>query len=120
MIFNIENFISDMNFTSMIWQICGTLAFILADIISGFISALINHNVDSQKMREGLLRKMLLIIIIALSFIVQYAFFNMTIISKTVCVYIIFMEIVSILENLMKAGIDLKKLGELLNIKKDN
>lgn len=69
-------------------------------------------------MREGLLRKILLIIIIALSFIIQYGF-GITSISKIVCIYIISMEIISILENLQKAGVDLKRLGEILNIKSE-
>lgn len=67
-------------------------------------------------MREGLLRKILLIVVIILSFIFQYAF-NIPVISKVVCIYLIVMEIISIMENLKKAGIDLGKLGELLKIK---
>lgn len=69
-------------------------------------------------MREGLLRKILLILIVILSFIFQYAF-NIPIISKVVCIYLIVMEIISILENLKKAGIDLGKLGELLKVKQE-
>lgn len=115
---NLETIINNLHFTSLLWQVLATLIFMVADIISGFVSALIQKNVDSQKMREGLLRKMLLILIIALSFIIQYAF-NITLISKIVCIYIIVMEVISILENLKKAGIDLGKLGELLKIKQD-
>lgn len=70
-------------------------------------------------MREGLLRKILLIVVIILSFIFQYAF-NIPIISKVVCIYLIVMEIISIMENLKKAGIDLGKLGELLKIKTED
>ena len=113
---NIEQIINTLNFSSLLWQVIGTFIFMLADIISGFISAVIQKNVDSQKMREGLLRKILLVIIIALSFIVQYTF-NITSISKVVCIYIIVMEIISILENIKKAGIDLGRLGEILKIK---
>lgn len=70
-------------------------------------------------MREGLLRKILLIVVIILSFIFQYAF-NIPVISKVVCIYLIVMEIISIMENLKKAGIDLGKLGELLKIKTED
>lgn len=115
---NLWDFIMNLDFSSMIWQISATLLFMVSDIVSGFISAIITKSVDSQKMREGILRKMLLLVVISLSFVFQYAFFNMTIISKFVCLYVIFMEIVSILENLSKAGIDFGKLGEILNIKK--
>lgn len=111
--------INTLNFTSLTWQVVATLVFILFDVITGFISAIIQKNVDSQKMREGLLRKILLIIIILLSFIVQYGF-GITAISKIVCIYIISMEVVSILENLQKAGIDLGRLSEILKIKTDD
>ena len=70
-------------------------------------------------MREGILRKILLILVVILSFIFQYAF-NIPAISKVVCIYIIVMEIISILENVKKAGIDLGKLGDLLKIKNEN
>lgn len=113
---NIGEIINTLHFASLGWQIVASLVFILADVLSGVISALIQKNLDSQKMREGLLRKILLIMIIVLSFVFQYAF-NTMIISKTVCIYIIFMELVSILENVKKAGVDLGKLGELLKIK---
>ena len=113
---NIEQIINTLNFSSLLWQVIGTFIFMIADILSGFISAVIQKNVDSQKMREGLLRKILLIIIISLSFIVQFIFGNTTI-SKIVCIYIIVMEVVSIMENIKKAGIVKGRLGEILKIK---
>ena len=116
---NIEQIINSLNFTTIFWQAGATLIFMVVDIISGIIQAIINKNLDSQKMREGILRKSLLILIVALSFVAQYAF-NIPAISKVVCIYIILMEIISIFENLKKAGVDLGKLGELLKIKTDN
>ena len=85
----------------------------------GVISAIIQQNLDSKKMREGLYRKLLLIIAMLLGFVIQFTFFNMEIISKGVCLYIIFMEIVSILENLQKAGINFGEFGKIFNIKED-
>ena len=115
---NLQYFIENLNFANIYWQIGTTLIFMLADIISGVVSASISHNLDSQEMREGLLRKVLLVLIVLLSFIVGGAF-NLTFISKVVCIYIIIMETISILENLKKAGVDLGKLGELLKIKQE-
>lgn len=111
---SLQEFILNLDFASIIWQVSATLLFMLGDIVSGFISAIINKNVYSQKMREGILRKLLLLVAMGLSFVMQHAFFNINIISKFVCLYIIFMEIISILENLTKAGIDFGKLGEIL------
>lgn len=106
---NIDIIINNLNFSGLFWQISATIIFILADIISGVISAVILNDLDSQKMREGLLRKAQLIVIIILSFVVQYAF-NINYISKIVCIYIILMEVISILENIKKSGVDLGKL----------
>lgn len=115
----IQEFISHMEFSNVGWQILSTLIFMLADYVTGFVGAVIQKNVDSQKMREGLLRKAMLVLVVFLSFIIQYSF-NISVISKIVCAYIIIMEIVSIFENLKKAGIDLGKLGEILKIKSEN
>lgn len=116
---NLQYFIEHLNFANVYWQIGTTLIFMLADIISGVVSATILHDLDSQKMREGLLRKVLLILIVLLSFVIGSAF-NLTFISKAVCIYIIVMETISILENVKKAGIDLGRLGELLKIKQED
>lgn len=115
---NLQYFIQNLDFTNTFWQVGTTLFFMLGDIISGVVSAVILKNLDSQKMREGLLRKVLLILIVLLGFVVGGAF-KITFVSKAVCIYIIVMETVSILENVKKAGIDLGKLGELLKIKQE-
>ena len=116
---NLEQIINSLNFTTIFWQGGATLLFMIGDFISGLMQAFINKNVDSQKMREGLVRKSLLILIMILSFVAQYAF-NIPTISKVVCIYIIIMEVISILETCKKAGIDLGKLGEVLKIKREN
>ena len=115
---NLQYFIEHLNFANTFWQIGTTLFFMLGDIISGVVSAVITKDIDSQKMREGLLRKVLLILIVLLAFVVGGAF-KITFVSKAVCIYIIVMETVSILENVKKAGIDLGKLGEILKVKQD-
>lgn len=115
---NLEQIVNTLNFASLGWQIGATLIFILSDIVTGVISAIIQKNLDSQKMREGLLRKILLIIVVILGFIIEYAF-KMPYVSKVVCIYIVVMETISMLENMQKAGIELGRLGDLLKIKPD-
>ena len=110
--------IKNLNFSSVMWQIATPLIFSISDIITGYIQALINKNVDSQKMRVGLLHKVLILIIIVLSFTMQFAF-NIQYIASFVCIYVTLMEIVSILENLKKANIELGKLSGLLKNKND-
>lgn len=109
----IYEIIKDLNFASVMWQILTPLCFSLADFITGYIQALINHDVQSRKMRVGLLHKTLIFLVIILSFIIHLAF-DLKYVSSFVCIYVTFMEIVSILENLKKAGLDIGKFGKTL------
>ena len=113
----IKEIITQMNFTNVGWQIIAPLLFMAGDFISGFIQACINNNISTKIMRQGILRKALLLLVITLSFVIQYCF-NLSVISKVVCAYIIIMEFISILENIKKAGVDLGKLGQLIKDKK--
>lgn len=112
----INEILKALNFSNIFWQVTTPLIFCLIDIVTGFIQALINKNVSSQKMRVGLLHKALLFILIIMGFIIGITF-NLNYISKVICIYIIIMEGISILENFGKAGIQLKKLKEFFNIK---
>lgn len=114
---DISEILNTLNFSSISWQILSPIIFSIADVITGFLQAVINKNVDSTKMRNGLLHKVLLIIIILLSFVADFTF-SLNFISQIVCGYVIIMEVISITENITKAGIDVKILSELLQIKK--
>lgn len=113
-----EELLKNVQFSTMLWQVVTPFVFILVDIISGYIQALINKNVDSKIMREGLLHKLLLTLIIILGYVIQFAF-NLKFVSQAITIYICLMELTSILENLKKAGIDLGKLGDMLKTKKE-
>lgn len=115
---DIMELLEKLHYTNLIWQIITPLIFSLADILTGYIQAVINNNVDSQKMRIGLLHKALILLVIILSYIIQFAF-NLNFIAGFVCVYVVLMELISIGENLQKAGVDIGKLGEILKDKGD-
>lgn len=110
---DLENLINTLNFSSIIWQIATPLIFSLCDVLTGFIQAIINNEVQSKVMREGLLHKSLIIIIVFLSFAASLTF-NISLISKAVCIYVIVMETMSILENLGKAGIKIEIIDKIL------
>lgn len=112
----IQELIQSLNFSSIAWQILTPCFFSLADVITGFIQAVINKDVDSQIMRNGLLHKMLIFIIIGLSFIFDMTF-SLKLVSKIVSCYVILMETTSILENLKKSGIEIETLTEILKKK---
>ena len=113
-----ENLVQTLSFTSVAWQIIAPLIFSGLDILTGYIQAVINKNVDSKVMREGLLHKCLLIVAIIIGYVVEYAF-GIKAVAQVITVYICVMEVMSILENLKKAGLDLGKLGDILKNKED-
>ncbi len=113
-----EQLLNNVNFSTIIWQIATPFIFILIDIISGYIQAIINKNVDSKIMREGLLHKFLLTLVIIIGYVIQFAF-NLNFVAQAITIYICVMELMSILENLKKAGVDLGKLGDILKTKKE-
>ena len=112
----IQEILQNLNFSNIAWQILAPCIFSLCDILTGFIQAVINKEVDSQIMRNGLLHKVLIIIIVLLSFVVDLSF-GLGFVSKIVCGYVIVMEATSILENLKKAGVDIGKLTEIFKNK---
>lgn len=113
-----ENLIQTLTFSSVLWQVITPLIFSGLDILTGYIQAVINKNVDSKIMREGLLHKCLLIVAIIIGYVVEYAF-GIKAVAQVITVYICIMEVMSILENLKKAGLDLGKLGDILKNKED-
>lgn len=113
-----EDLVQTLSFTSVAWQIITPLIFSGLDILTGYIQAVINRTVDSKVMREGLLHKCLLIVAILIGYIVEYAF-GIKAVAQVITVYICVMEVMSILENVKKAGVDLGKLGDILKNKED-
>ena len=79
--------------------------FQLLDIISGLLSAVKSRNVSSSKMKAGIFNKFGEILVLIVTFVVKPATgVDLTIVVLT---YYIFMEGVSVLENLSKAGIQI-------------
>lgn len=104
----IMNTINVLN-ESQQWSIIIACIMMLADIVAGFTAAATMHNIQSSKMREGIGHKVLMLILIAVSYILTIGFVHIANVSFTVpsvevvCVYIIVMELASILENVAKA-----------------
>lgn len=114
---DIQELIKQLNFSGIHWQITAPLIFSACDILFGYIQAVINKNIDSQKMRNGLLHKVALMMIMILGFVFDLTF-NLKIASKSICLFIIFMEINSILENIKKMGFDVGKLTDFFKQEK--
>lgn len=89
-----------------------TCLFIAFDSISGNIAAVANHIWKSSIMRKGLYHKFGSIMLVALAYFIDYAqkFVDLGFqvpIAAGVCVYIILMELGSIIENIGKINPDL-------------
>ena len=83
--------------------------FILLDIITGLIESIRLGEFTSKKMRQGLLAKFQELLIVVLVYAIQYGFpmlgvaINIPIVQP-ICLYIVVMEVGSILENVSKTN----------------
>ena len=99
--------------------IAAVLLLILLDIIAGFTGAAVTKTISSKKMREGLLHKVMEMVLVVLADIIDGALLggfdilggNSLLIAT--CAYIAFMEVSSILEIVGKYNPDLADGGIL-------
>lgn len=82
-----------------------TLILIVSDLVFGFIGAVKEKNVQSEKLRQGLWHKSGFIGLIALGYLIEFASTRVELGIEVptvlgVCIYVIVTEIVSIFENL--------------------
>ena len=89
-----------------------TCIFIAFDSVSGNIAAAANHTWKSSIMRKGLYHKFGSIMLVALAYLIDYAqkFVDLGFqvpVAAGVCVYIILMELGSIVDNIGKINPDL-------------
>lgn len=101
-----------------IWIIGVTCAFMLADIVSGFIKAWHNNDLQSRALRNGLFHKAAFLGLIGVAQLTELAAdkipeieLNLPI-TSSICAYIVLTEIVSVLENLRDINPD---IGGALN-----
>lgn len=100
------------------------------DIVSGLVKAAKEHDIRSEKLREGLWHKLGFILAIIAGYLVEYLMsvidtsqlgFTVKVpIMLTICGYIILTELVSVFENISKISPELKdKLGKLIHVTDD-
>lgn len=99
---------------AMAWAIIACLCLMVFDIFSGFTAALKNQELSSTKMREGLFHKCSLVMCIVLAWCIEMFVmhvpdlgFNVPLVIPA-CILIFAMEVVSILENIVKINPDLE------------
>ncbi len=88
------------------WGIVLACVMMCADVLVGFIVAVINNDLSSTKMRKGLLHKVLMLILIAVCLAIELAVEHTVQLPydiptcEVVCGYIVVMELISVLENI--------------------
>lgn len=90
------------------WSILLACVMMCADVVVGFIQAAINNQLSSTKMRQGLLHKVLILILIFVCLAIEIGISHTVKLPYdiptcgVVCGYIIIMELISILENIAR------------------
>jgi toxin secretion/phage lysis holin len=97
--------LSDIQFSHLYWVFLLPAICAAADIITGWLQATINSCWDSTKMRKGLYRKGGEMLVVFLAYIIYLALQIPVEIINGIVIYIVIMEIVSVIENLDLAGV---------------
>ena len=111
----------------MMWAIIACLVMMAFDIITGFMAAWKNNDIQSTKMREGLFHKATLILLIILAWLCELFVMHVPDLGITIplvipaCVIIFAMELASITENAAEINPELKdsKLLKLFSVSDD-
>lgn len=97
--------VSMIHYSNNYWIILMPSIAALFDVITGYIQAQINGTKNSSVMRKGLYRKVAELIVVLFVMIVCIAFGFPLKVAVVVSVYVVWMEVQSIAENLKAAGI---------------
>ena len=102
-------FVSQFDFRNEWWVLITPLIFMGVDIITGVVKAWVNKNFEASIMRTGLGKKAGEVAILIAVELLSYALNLPDIVKNCVSFYIIFMEVMSVLENANALGIPIPK-----------
>ena len=107
--------LEELQFTHSFWAIVLPCILMIFDIITGYYNAWKRDEVSSQKMRDGLGKKLAELVYICIGMLISSAF-GVKGIGFFISMYVIYMEIVSIAENCKKLGVKLpEEVSKKLN-----
>lgn len=102
-------FVSQFDFRNEWWVLFTPLIIMGVDIITGVVKAWVNKNFEASIMRTGLGKKAGEAAILIAVELLSYALNLPDIVKNCVSFYIIFMEVMSVLENANALGIPIPK-----------
>lgn len=110
----------NLEFANNMWVFGLPLFLMIVDVLTGYYNAWKSNTIKSQKMRDGIGKKIAELCYIFVGFLFNMAF-NLPAIMYFVTIYIVYMELVSIAENCDKLGVKLPdKWKDKLNNKKED
>lgn len=101
--------VSQFEFRNELWVLFIPLGLMAIDVLSGVIKAWAHNDFKSAIMRAGLAKKAGEIMILVVGELISYGLMLPDAIMNGISFYIIFMEIMSILENTDELGIPIPK-----------
>lgn len=105
----IETLLNNVDFRDPSWVMLIPAALMAIDVLTGIVHAWVTGHLKSYRMREGLGRKFGEIMILFIGEIFTAGLNFPSYILKAFSIYIMFMEVVSICENLKKLGVPIPK-----------
>lgn len=102
-------FVSQFDFRNEWWVLFTPLIIMGVDVVTGVVKAWVNKNFEASIMRTGLGKKAGEVAILIAVELLSYALNLPDIVKNCVSFYIIFMEVMSVLENANALGIPIPK-----------
>ena len=106
---DLYNFISQFHFRNELWVLFIPLGLMAIDVLTGVIKAWSQNDFKSAIMRAGLAKKAGEIMILVVGELISFGLMLPDAVMNGISFYIIFMEIMSILENADELGIPVPK-----------
>ena len=106
---DIFQYVSQFHFRNELWVLFIPLGLMAIDVLSGVIKAWAHNDFQSSIMRSGLAKKAGEIVILVVGELVSFGLLLPEAVMNGISFYIIFMEIMSILENADALGIPIPK-----------
>lgn len=108
--------IQSVHFVSAVWVLLLPIAFIGLDVMTGLTKAFVRKDFQSTKMRSGFGKKIGEIAVLVIGELISYALGLPRVIMSGISLYLVFMELMSNIENLSDLGVPLpKKLIDCLS-----
>lgn len=102
-------FLAGFEFTNRFWVLVIPTVLMAIDFLTGYLGAWIKNDVVSSRMREGLVKKVGEIFILLMGKLFEYGMGLSTHLMNGISLYIMFMELISIMENLDKLNVPIPK-----------